>query len=92
MADSTSPAGGSQIPTAPLKKGRSSLRRWEYLLNYVLLGAAALIILLEIIDSGLWLWLGLALLFMSVAISNLASMHARELSESRDKTPPALER
>lgn len=78
MADSTPPAGGSQALASPLKKGRSSLLWWGYLANYVMLGAAALIILLEIVESGVWRRLGMPLLFISLAIVNLASMHARE--------------
>ena len=83
MADSTPPAGGSQPPGSPLKQGRSSLLWWGRLANYVMLGAAALMIadlLWEGIESGKWVWyrFGLPLLFISMAIVNLTSMHARE--------------
>jgi hypothetical protein len=43
-----------------------------------MLGAAALIIVMEIMESGVWRRLGLPLLFISMAIVNLASMHAVE--------------
>ena len=78
MADNTPPASGSQAPASALNKERSSLIWWGYLANYVMLGAAALIILLEIIDSGVWRRLGIPLLFISMAIVNLTVMHARE--------------
>jgi hypothetical protein len=60
----------------------------QYLLNYVLLGAAALIVLVEIIDSGLWRRLGLALLFMCTAISDLAIMHAQERKRAERGAAP----
>ena len=78
MADNTPPASGSQTPASALKAGRRSLIWWGYLANYVMLGASALIILLEIIDSGVWRRLGIPLLFISMAIVNLTAMHARE--------------
>ena len=76
MADSTPLAVGSQAPASPLKKRRGALRWWGYLINYVLLAAAALIIVMEIIDGGTWRRLGIPLSFISVAIVNLASMRA----------------
>ena len=83
MADATPSAGGSQTPASPLNKGRSSLHWWGYLANYVLLGVAALMIadlVWEGIESGKWVWyrFGLPLLFIAMAIANLAVMHARE--------------
>ncbi len=55
-----------------------SLRAWGYVANYLVLGAAALVILLEIIDSGVWRRLGVPLLLIALAIGDLARMHAAE--------------
>ena len=83
MADSTPPTGGSQVPASPPKKGSGSLVWWLYLANYVLLGGAALMIadlVWEGIDSGKWVWyrFGIPLMFIAMAITNFAVMHARE--------------
>jgi len=83
MADSIPPAGGSQAPLPPPNARKSSLVWWGYLGNYVLLGAAVLMIadlVWEGIDSGKWVWyrFGLPLLFIAMAITNFAVMHARE--------------
>jgi hypothetical protein len=83
MADSTPPPGGSQTPASPPKKGSGSLVWWAYLGNYVLLGLGALtiaVLVWEGIDSGKWDWKGFVfpLLFIVMAISNLAAMHAQE--------------
>lgn len=78
MTDKTPPAGGSPAPPSPMKKGRSTLLWWGRLANYVMLGASAVIILMEIIDSGVWHRLGIPLLFICMAIVNLVSMHAHE--------------
>lgn len=78
MDDSTPRAGGSQAPASPLKKKRGALLWWGYLANYVLLAGAALIIVMEIIDSGVWRRLGVPLLFIGMAIGNLARMQAME--------------
>jgi hypothetical protein len=58
------------------------------LANYVMLGAAALIIVMEIIESGVWRRLGLPLLFISMAIINLAVMHARERRRAEPGAAP----
>lgn len=80
MADRAPPAGGSQGPAFPLKKRRRSLVRWGYLANYVMLGAAALMILSVIMEGEerWWLKLGLPVVFISMAIVNLSVMHRRE--------------
>ena len=83
MADSIPPAGGSQSPVTPPNTGRSSLVWWGRLANYVLLGGAVLMIadmVWEGIDSGKWVWyrFGLPLMFISMAIVNLASMRRQE--------------
>lgn len=88
MADSTPRAGGFPAPTSPLKKGRSSLLWWGYLANYVMLGASALVILLDIIDSGVWRRLGAPLLFIALAIGNLARMQAMERKRAEPVAKP----
>ena len=90
MADSTPPAGGSQAPVSPLKKGRSSLVWWGYLANYVILGAAALMIVSVLMEGEgrWWLKLGLPGVFISMAIVNLSVMHRRERKRAeQDATP-----
>ena len=71
-----------------MKKGRSSLLWWGYLANYVMLGASALVILMEIIDSGVWRRLGIPLLFIGMAIGNLARMHALERKRAEPGAAP----
>jgi hypothetical protein len=56
--------------------------------NYVLLGAAALMILAVIIDSGAWRRLWLPLMFIGMAIGNLARMHARERKRAEPGAAP----
>jgi len=80
MADSTPPAGGSQAPTPPLPEWKRSLIWWGRLANYLLLGVAVLLIAMEIAESGSGVWrrLGIPLMFVSMAILNLAVMHMQE--------------
>lgn len=76
---STEPTPGSTTPrTHPLQRDIRSPGTWNYLVNYVVLGAAAALILLEIIDSGAWRKLGLSLLLILVANFNLARLQAAE--------------
>jgi hypothetical protein len=49
-----------------------------YLASYLLLGSSALLILLEIIQSGVWRRLGLPLLLIVFAMMNLARLQAVE--------------
>jgi hypothetical protein len=65
-------------PADPLRRDIRSPGVWKYLVNYILLGACALLIVLEIIDSGAWRKLGIPLLLLSFAIGNLARLQAAE--------------
>jgi len=62
----------------PLRRDIRSPGTWRYFFNYLLLGSSALIILIEIIQSGVWRALWLPLFLIVVAISNLAVMQAAE--------------
>ena len=93
MADSTPPTGGSQAPASPPKRGRDSLVWRKYLGTYVLLGIAALLIaglVWEGIESGKWVWyrFGLPLMFIAMAITNFAVMHARERKRAESGAAP----
>ena len=77
MAENLPPAGGSPLPASSLNRGQSSLVWWGHLANYLMLGGAAVIIGVEIMESGGWRRLGMPLLFISLAIVNLTVMHAR---------------
>jgi hypothetical protein len=57
-----------------------------------MLGAAALIILMEIMESGVWRRLGMPLLFIGMAIGNLARMHALERRRAEPGTAPDTSR
>jgi hypothetical protein len=83
MADSTPPAGGSQAPASPPKRGRDSLGWWKFLRTYGLLGIAVLLIaglVWEGIESGKWLWfqIGVALFMIAIAIANFVTLRRRE--------------
>jgi len=62
----------------PLRRNIRSPGAWKYLVNYLLLGSSAGIILLEIIESGVWRSLGIPLLLIVFAIMNLARLQAAE--------------
>lgn len=64
--------------THPLKRDIRSRGMWKYLVNYILIGAAAVLILMEIIESGSWRKLGIPVLFLALAIVNLTVIHASE--------------
>jgi hypothetical protein len=51
---------------------------WRYFINYLLLGSSALIILIELIQSGVWRTLWAPLIFIIMAMSNLGAMQAGE--------------
>jgi hypothetical protein len=60
------------------------------LANYVLLGAAALMIVSVIMEGEgrWWLKLGLPVVFISMAIVNLSVMHRRERKRSEQDAAP----
>jgi hypothetical protein len=70
----------------PLKRDIRSPGAWKYLVNYILLGSSAVIILMEIIESGVWRSLGIPLLLIVVAIMNLARL---QVAERNPAEPPA---
>jgi hypothetical protein len=76
------------LSPSPLRRDVRAPGTWAYAVNYVLLGSAAILILLEIIDSGSWRKLGMPLLFLGMAIGNLARMRALERRSAEARTAP----
>ena len=71
---------------APVKRDIRSPGTWKHLVNYILLGSSAVIILMEIIESGVWRNLGIPLLLIVFAMVNLARLQA---AERKAAEPPA---
>jgi NhaP-type Na+/H+ and K+/H+ antiporter len=61
---------------------------WKYLVNYILLGASALLIVMESIESGAWRDLGVPLLLLLMAIGNLARLQAAECKQVEPAAAP----
>lgn len=77
MSDQTKSNPADQ-GTHPLKRDIRSPGMWKYLVNYILIGTAAVLILMEIFESGSWRKLGIPVLFLALAIVNLSVIHASE--------------
>lgn len=71
-------SGPASPPTDPLRQDVRAQGTWNYLVNYVLLGACAVLIVWEIIESGAWPKLVVPLVLISLAIGNIARLHAAE--------------
>jgi hypothetical protein len=76
--------------------GKGSIVWWKYVGNYVLLGAAVLMIadlVWEGIEEGKWKWykFGMPVLFIGMAIANFGSIHMleRKLAEKEAASDPA---
>lgn len=70
--------GPATPPTDPLRRDVRSPGTWDYVVNYVLLGACALLIVWEIIETGAWPKLAIPLVLIALAIGNIARLHAAE--------------
>ena len=86
---------GSQANAAKALADIPPLRRdirlpgtWRYLINYVLLGSSAVTILIEMIESGVWRRLWAPLVFIGIAIINLAALQAAERKPAEPGTAP----
>ena len=77
MASDPSRSSSPQ-PKNPLQRDIRSPGTWKYLINYILLGGALLLVILELIESGAWLRLGLPCLFILLALGNLAQLQRSE--------------
>jgi hypothetical protein len=86
MENDTTATTPSGQPVRPLHRDVRSPGVWAWFFNYLLLGGAAVVILIEIINSGAWGRLGVPLLLIALAIGNLARLHA---SERRRAKPSA---
>ena len=53
-------------------------RAWEYFFNYLLLGSSAVMILMQIIETGVWRKLWLPLFLTCLAMFNIARLRAAE--------------
>ncbi len=62
----------------PLSRDIHSPGAWRYLINYLLLGSSALILLIHMIESGVWWRLLGAVIGICLAMTNLAAMQAAE--------------
>jgi len=76
--DSDADAGKALPDIPPLRREIRSPRTWKYLVNYVLLGSSALLILMEMIESGTWRRLLAPVILIGVAITNMATRQAAE--------------
>jgi hypothetical protein len=72
----------------PLRRDIRSPGAWRYFVNYLTLGSAAVIILIEILQSGVWRTLWAPLIMIVVAISNLAAMQAAERKRAEPGAAP----
>jgi DMSO reductase anchor subunit len=72
----------------PLQRSIRSPGAWRYFINYILLGSAAVIVLIEIIKSDLWRTLWAPLIMIVFAIINLASMQAAEWKTAEPAAAP----
>ena len=54
-------------------------RAWEYFFNYLLVGSSAMLILMQIIETGVWRQLWLPLFLTCLAMFNIARLRAAEL-------------
>jgi hypothetical protein len=71
-------AGEALTDIPPLRRDIGSPGAWRYLINYVLLGSSTVIILMEMIESGVWRKLWCPVLLIILAMSNLAALQAAE--------------
>ena len=65
-------------PTPPLQRDIRSPGSWHYLINYIMLGAASLILVIEVMESGIWRKLWMPIVLICFAIANLVRMQAAE--------------
>jgi hypothetical protein len=72
----------------PLRRDIRSPGAWKYFANYLLLGSSALIILLDMIETGAWRRLWFAVLFICVAMGELASLQAAERKRAKTGASP----
>jgi hypothetical protein len=74
--------------TPPLRRDMRTPGAWEYLLNYLLLGSSAILILMQIIETGVWRKLWLPLLLTCLAMFNIARLRAAERKVAELGAPP----
>jgi hypothetical protein len=79
MRTDSDPDAGKPPPDTPtLPRDIPPPPTWKYLVNYVLLGSAALLLLMEMIQSGTWRRLLAPVILIGVAIANMATRQAAE--------------
>ncbi len=80
--------GEAQTAIPPLRRDIVSPGTWRYLINYVLLGSCTVIILMEMIETGVWSRLWLPVLLIIMAMSNNAALQAAERKRAEPGAPP----
>ncbi|HMP03085.1 MAG TPA: hypothetical protein PKD86_16125 [Gemmatales bacterium] len=73
----TSPSAGTPLPH-PLRRDIRTPGTWRYLVNYVLLGSALVLMVGEMIESGDWRKLSVPAVLVFMAVGNLATLGAAE--------------
>ena len=86
--DSDPDAGKASPDIPPLPRDIRPPRTWKYLVNYVLLGSAALLISMEMIQSGTWRRLLAPVILIGVAIANMATRQAAERKSPEPDAAP----
>jgi DMSO reductase anchor subunit len=76
--ESESNEGKAAAKVPPLRRDIRSPGTWRYFINYLMLGSSAVIIFIEIIQSGVWRSLWAPLILIVIAMMNLADMQAAE--------------
>lgn len=71
----------------PLQKKMGERGFWPFFFNYLLLGASAAIILMEIVESGVFGKRVVPLALLVLAILNLARMQAAERKAAEPQAP-----
>ena len=86
----TDPTPGSTPPRAhPLQRDIRSPGAWQYLVNYILLGACAILIVREMIESGAYRKLAAPLILLGLAVGNLARLQAAERKPAEPGAAPS---
>ena len=88
MENNTTATSPSEQPVRPLDRDIRSPGVWAWFFNYLLLGGAALALLVEVIGSGAWGRLGVPLLLIALAIGNLARLQAAERRRAEPSAAP----
>ena len=78
----------TQTDIPPLRRNIRSPGAWKYFVNYLLLGSSALIILMDMIETGAWRRLWFPVLLICLAMGDLASLQAAERKRAEPGASP----